>query len=211
MSVYQNKIAIANAESIVSEVATRGGKVKIKSFKKIRIARRKARQKRNIEKALALQVSGEKKALVEKTCPGPTPETQAKLMADPLVVFAKRNILNEAQIWAFQRIRRAIRIITDGTQVRTSHFTDTVVQSNPFEGETESDYEIKIKNHYCNWMDRMTEQRLQAGPILDIIIDEMSLSAVDRKWGKRKGWAKGHLQAALALYGGFSHPVNRYK
>ncbi len=183
----------------------------IKSFKKNRIARRKGRRKRQAEKLLSLPSAGGNGGVPQTSYVGPTPETKGKLRPDPLVLFDKKNILNSEQIWAFQRIRRAIKIITDGTGIRTSHFTDAAVQTSRFVPESESEYEIKIKNHYCDWMDRMTEERLQAGPILDIIIDEMSLSAVDRKWGRRKGWAKGHLQVSLTLYSGFSHLINRVK
>lgn len=211
MSVYPHKAEIGRTNSIVNKEGSCEKNTTIKSFKKMRIARKKARQKRNVERMLSLPVAGKNTGVPQTSYIAPTPETKRKLMADPLVLFDKKNILNSEQIWAFQRIRRAIKIITDGTGVRTSHFTGAPVQTSRFIAESESEYEIKIKDHYCDWMDRMTAERLQAGPILDIIIDEMSLSAVDRKWGKRKGWTKGHLQASLTLYSGFSHLVNRIK
>jgi len=211
MSVYPHKTEIGRADSIVNKAGPCEENTTIKSFKNKRIARKKARQKRNIERMLSLPASGYNTGVPQTSYIGPTPETKGKLRPDPLMLFGKKNILNSQQIWDFQRIRRAIKIITDGTGVRTSHFTGAPVQTSRFIPESESEYEIKIKNHYCDWMDRMTEDRRQAGPVLDIIIDEMSLSAVDRKWGKRKGWAKGHLQASLTLYSGFSHLVNRIK
>lgn len=180
-----------------------------RSFKNIRKIRKKNRLKRHLERSLALKRSGMRKSLQEKPSIGPTKETLAKLQQDPLLRFRKKNILNDEQIWAFQRIRRAVKIITDGTQVRVSRFNDVVVQTSRLGSQTESEYEIRIKDHYSNWIDRMTSARLQAGPVLDIIIDEMSLAAVDRKWGKRKGWAKTHLQASLDLYGSFSSAYNR--
>ncbi len=132
-------------------------------------------------------------------------------MPDPLIRFKRDDILNDQQIWSFTRIRRAIQIITDGTQARTSRYSDVVVQTSQGKFSPEADFDIKIKEYYSNWVDRMNMERLQVGPVLDIIIDELSLSAVDRKWGKRKGWAKGHLQSSLGLYGVFFGQVNRYK
>jgi len=56
------------------------------------------------------------------------------------------------------------------------------------------------KWNYIYWVDRMIEEDLKIGPVLDIICDQMNLSAVDRKWRHRKGWAKKHLLSALDLY-----------
>lgn len=179
------------------------------SFKNIRKVRKNIRLKQQLEKADArrqrkLSLSG-----LEKSSPGPTKETMAKLTPDPLALFRKKNILNDEQIWAFQRIRRAVHIITEGTQVRTSRFNDVVVQSSRFSGQYESEFEVRLKEHYTRWIDRMTEVRQQAGPVLDIIIDEMSLKAVDRKWGKRNGWGRGQLQTSLDLYRFFLTPIDR--
>jgi len=60
-------------------------------------------------------------------------------------------------------------------------------------------------------VDQMMPAGLPLGPVLDVIIDELSLNAVDRKRGKRKGWAKVTLQAALELYSNVSRPVDRHK
>ncbi len=181
------------------------------SFKKTRKARKKNRLKLKLEKALDGKQEGRCEGGRPPAPIGPTKETAAKLIQDPLIRFRKQNILEDSQILAFQRIRCAVRLITDGTQVRVSCFKDVVVQTSRLSGQNESDFEIRIKEQYTNWIDRMTLARLQAGPVLDIILDEMSLSAVDRKWGKRKGWAKGHLRASLDQYGGFSPAINRVK
>ncbi len=146
----------------------------------------------------------------ERGSVGPTAETAAKLTPDPLVIFRKRNILSDAQIWAFQRIRRAIQLITDGAQVRVSRFSDVIVQSSRFGDNAEADDQIRIQDHYHRWIDRMTAAGMAVGPVLDIILEEMSLAAVDRKRGRRKGWAKGHLQAALDLYDPLARPRNRH-
>jgi len=200
------------AQACVGVETKTGGE---KSFKEKRKARKKARKngpaKRRADRSLALKVSDQKRGGMEKIYLGPTTETRAKLTPDPLVLFSRKNILNDAQIWAFRRIRRAVLIITDGTQLRISRFTEAAVQTSRFAPVDESEYEINMKDHYCDWMDRMTQNRLSAGPVLDIIIDEMSLSAVDRKWGKRKGWAKSHLQASLNIYGVFSSFDDRVK
>ena len=196
-----NKICVPDLVSVIPENS-------VKSFKKIRQARKKNRLERHLKKAQLLR---QKKSGQAAPSRGPTPETRAKLTPDPLVQFKKKNILDDEQIWAFQRIRRAIQIITDGTQVRISRFNGVAVQTSRFHSQTESEFDIKITDHYTNWVDRMARENLQVGPVLDIIIDEMSLRAVDRKRGRRKGWAKGHLQASLTLYRNFSPSSNRGK
>ena len=199
-----------SAPEVKSKTHTRGAAPPI-SFKKKRQDRKKSRLKRNKERALSLTKTSHVNREADTGYVGPTKETLAKLTEDPLVVFRKKNILNDEEIWAFKRIRRAIQIITNGTEVRTSRFNAVSVQVSRFDHHSESDYEINIKDHYNHWIDRMTAKCLQAGPVLDIIIDELSLSAIDRKWGKRKGWAKTHLKSSLRLYGLFSAPNNRHK
>ncbi len=189
------------------------GETMAPSLRQKRIARKKARADRHRKvlrnKSLSRADISRQKRADRQEQSGPTAETRARLTPDPLWLFKKKNILNSAQIWAFQRIRRAINIITEGSRVRICRFNDVVVDQcySGSRNQDESAYEIRLKDHYSHWIDRMTAARYQAGPVLDIIIEEMSLSAVDRKWGKRKGWAKGRLQAALDLYQAFS-PVS---
>ncbi len=182
-----------------------------RSFKKTRLARRKGRRELRRRKLDIIKGVRQNSIPMERVYEGPTAETLAKLTADPLIRFKKQNILNDQQIWAFRRIRRTVQIITDGTQMRLSRYTDVVVQTSRSEGEMESDYEIRLKDHYCAWAEQMMPAGLPLGPVLDVIIDELSLSAVDRKRGKRKGWAKVTLQAALDLYGNLPRPINRDK
>ncbi|MCF8475060.1 MAG: hypothetical protein K9G26_10210 [Emcibacter sp.] len=181
------------------------------SFKSKRKARKICRQQNHLKKLINVKNSRSIRGREAELYSGPTAETLAKLMPDPLIKFRRNDILNDQQIWSFTRIRRAIQIITDGTQTRTSRYGDVVVQTSHGKFSPEADFDIKIKEYYSNWVDRMNMERLQVGPVLDIIIDELSLSAVDRKWGKRKGWAKRHLQSSLELYGVFFDQVNRYK
>lgn len=185
---------------------------KVLSLRKMRKARKLGRAQQNNSKAqlqrkkvlskgrsVSLSSSAGDAGL-RRSAIGPTPETLAKLRPDPLVELQKRHILSEPQVWAFCRIRRAIHLITNGTQVRVSHISDVVVQSSRRPGH-EGHQEIRLKDQYSAWVDRMTAAHLQVGPVLDIILEELSLTAVDRKWRRRKGWAKRHLQAALNLYG----------
>lgn len=185
------------------------------SFKAKRRARRKNRVNKQMKNALSLKNKRGGNELQKKAYVGPTQETAAKLTPDPLVIFKRKNILNDQQIWAFQHIRRAIQIITDGTRIRISHFSDLPVQTSRNQGRlapcSESEYEIRIKHHYSDWIDRMMAAGLAAGPVLDIIIDELSLSSTDRKRGKRKGWAKTHLQQAMDLYNAFPAAHDRNK
>lgn len=185
------------------------------SLKQIRLRRKKNRAKPERGRSLDLKGSGHFRQERETGNRGPTKETLAKLTEDPLVRFRKKNILNDPQIWAFERIRLAIRIITRGTAMRISQINSVIVQTSRMGGcagpEGETDFEIRIVSRYCDWVDQMTTARLAIGPVLDIIIDETSLNETDRKWGRRKGWAKEHLQAALDLYGVFLHSTDRGK
>ncbi|PHZ86466.1 hypothetical protein [Paremcibacter congregatus] len=179
------------------------------SFRKIRKARRLGRLQNRRDKALRPVRPGQGPA--EPGSVGPTPETRAKLTPDPLLVMERRNILNDRQLWAFRCLRRALQMITAGTQVRISRLADVVVQTSRCADTGERDHEIQLKESYSDWVDRMTADRLPVGPILDIILDELSFSAVDRKWARRKGWAKSHLQAGLNLYGATYGRVNRHE
>ena len=110
------------------------------SFKKTRKARKKNRFKLKLEKALDGKQEGRCEGGRPPAPIGPTKETAAKLIQDPLIRFLKQNILEDSQILAFQRIRCAVRLITDGTQVRVSCFKDVVVQTSRLSGQNESDF-----------------------------------------------------------------------
>ena len=185
------------------------------SLKQIRLKRKKNRAKLGRGKAVDLKRPRHISQKHKEGNIGPTKETLAKLTEDPLMRFRKRNILNDQQIWAFERIRLAIRVITRGSALRISPLNDVMVQTSRKgacqSGENCSDFEVRVIKRYCDWADQMTVKRLAIGPVLDIIIDETSLNATDRKWGRRKGWAKEHLQAALDLYGDFLRPDDRGK
>lgn len=193
----------------IKNTTATGDAVTAGSFKSKRQARRIGRLKRSRDKNIVLKNNRLLALRSDRPSIGPTTETAAKLTQDPLRRLRKQNILSDQQVWAFRRIRRAVQIITDGAQVRISRINDVVVQTSRGMGRPETDYEVRVKEYYSVWIDRMTGARLQAGPVLDMIIDEMSLSATDRKWGRRKGWAKDHLRASLDLYGAFSSPSNR--
>lgn len=191
-----NKIRALEVKGDVVSPSLKG----VLSFKKKRKVRRITRLKIHLEKALILKNKNHISSPKENPSIGPTKETKAKLTLDPLLVFSRHNILNDQQIWSFKKIRRAVMIITDGTQVRTSRYDDVIVQTSRHGQQPEADSDIKIKEKYNDWIEQMTSERKPVGPVLDVIIDELSLSAIDRKWGKRKGWAKGYLQASLDLY-----------
>jgi len=207
MSKVQNNDSVLEIKSGESM----GGNDGAPSFKNARKARKKARLVKSMERSSVLRKLNLVRAIDEKAYCGPTAETKAKLTEDPLVSFIHKKILDDEQVRAFKRIKRAVQVITDGTQVRTSRFNAVSVQTGRFEGLSESEYEIKLTEDYTRWIDRMTGAHLQAGPILDVIIDEMSLRGIDRKWGKRKGWAKNHLQTSLDLYAPFYSLSDRHK
>ena len=187
---------------------TRGASLEFKSAQdasgpSFRRARQTRRRKR-VEKlmAQALEPKGPRIRIIppEPGSIGPTAETARKLKADPLKSFEDRGILTSRQIWAAHAIRRAYRLITDGTGPRVTSFADVMVQNSRRTNLQESDWEVDLKDRYADWVDRMTAEKLMVGPIFDLVVEEASLAATDRKWRRRKGWAKGHLQQSLDLY-----------
>lgn len=108
--------------------------------------------------------------------------------------------LSKDHMAAAQKIRRAFELITAGANIRLTGYSEVIVQTSRRCDHYESDHEVMLKGRYTDWVDDMTAARLAVGPIFDIVIEEMSLSSVDRKWRRRKGWACTHLKEALALY-----------
>lgn len=101
---------------------------------------------------------------------------------------------------AARKIRRAFELITGGAAIRLTSYSDVIVQTSRCGDNYESDQEIMLTRRYADWVDDMTAEKLPVGPVFDVVIEEMSLAAVDRKWCRRKGWAGGHLKRALELY-----------
>jgi len=140
---------------------------------------------------------------------GPTAETASKLRLDPLSSLKKKGSLSGRDFWAAQQIRRAFHLITQGAEIRVSHFQDVIVQTSRNSPQAEGDYEVDLKNNYSRWVEAMDQEKMAIGPVFDVIIEEMSLNAVDRKWARRKGWAKTHLLASLTLYAALFYPGDR--
>jgi len=174
----------------------------VSSFKKARITRRRTKREKLLSLKTAETPIKQRTLSSKKFMPavGPTVQTARKLTNDPLKVLEDRGVFDADKIWAAFRIRRAFQLITDGVGARTTHLNDVVVQTSRSVGESEPDFEIRLKQHYTDWIDEMDRQKLQIGPVFDLVIDERSLSRIDRKWQKRKGWSKQHLCAALDLY-----------
>lgn len=70
---------------------------------------------------------------------------------------------------------------------------------------------FEARRIYATWLDYMKQNGMPAGPVLDIVIEGKALSAVDRDWCRRKGWALSHLRRALGLYRTLSLRAERRK
>ncbi|WP_138380891.1 hypothetical protein [Luteithermobacter gelatinilyticus] len=180
----------------------------VSSFRKARATRRRKRAEQGLAASLSPQgATGARSA--RRPCPitspvpapvGPTRETAAKLRPDPLLRLAETGSLDARHVWAAHQIRRCFQLITAEAGVRVTRYSDVVVHSGPRPAPVERDTEIRLKERYLDWVEAMTTARLQLGPVLDVVIDEHSLSMTDRKWQRRKGWARDHLRHSLDLY-----------
>ena len=119
---------------------------------------------------------------------------------DIVLTYCNKGIINQDQLHSAYKIRRAFRLITEGIQMRVTQYKDPVFQVQNSEPFNENTHDILIQELYTDWVDKMTVLKHPVGPILDIIIDEDSLSAVCKKWKKRNGWAKLFLQSSLDIY-----------
>lgn len=190
-----------------------------KSFKQARKARKKKISHKARLKALSCMKSRKdpkKHRIAHSTslerkysAVGPTPETVAKLTRDPLSSLKKNGSLSGRAFWAAQHIRQAYSLITDGAHLRVSGLREVIVQTSRNGPQRERDFEIIVRQNYGNWCDEMDRKRMPIGPVLDVVIEEISLSGVDRKWAKRKGWAKAHLLASLEVYNALLEPEYR--
>ncbi|MFC7048443.1 hypothetical protein [Emcibacter nanhaiensis] len=170
------------------------------SFRRARQTRRRKRAEKLMQKALEPKGPRIRIIPAEPGSVGPTPETAGKLAQDPLKSYETRGILSSRQVWAAHAIRRAYRLITEGIGPRVTSFADVMVQNSRRTNLRESDWEVDLKERYADWVDRMTAEKLMVGPVFDMVVEETSLAAIDRKWRRRKGWAKTHLQQSLDLY-----------
>ncbi|RME64097.1 MAG: hypothetical protein D6782_08910 [Alphaproteobacteria bacterium] len=50
------------------------------------------------------------------------------------------------------------------------------------------------------WVATLSDIGLPAGPVLDVVLDSRSLAEIDRRWRRRKGWARKVIAMALAEY-----------
>ncbi len=53
---------------------------------------------------------------------------------------------------------------------------------------------------FKTWIDCLSAMRLPAGPVLDVVLQSRGLNEIDRRWRRRKGWARGIIRTALDQY-----------
>lgn len=170
------------------------------SFRRARRTRRRKRAENLLNKSMDRSGPRIRKIDFDAPAAGPTEETVRKLTPDPLKYYEEKKILTVHQVRAAHAIRRAYQLITLDTGPRVSTFEQFISRRTPTGPAHETDHEIHLKDRYAGWVDRMSDERLMVGPVLDMVVEEMSLAATDRKWRHRKGWARDHLREALDIY-----------
>jgi hypothetical protein len=119
---------------------------------------------------------------------------------DIVLMYCIKGIITRDQLHSSYKIRRAFRLITEGTQMRVTQYKDPLFKQNSSLEYDDNPHDILMQDLYADWADEMTVQKYPVGAILDILIDEMSLSSVCKKWRKRNGWAKDIFQKSLDIY-----------
>lgn len=142
-----------------------------------------------------------------------TPETLAKLKPDPLRLLYTRGgqgkgnkgldpdpYANLIMYDAGWEIDRAFRLITQPVAAKGADYAREVRG-----GDWERRELTLLKNEalvrrYNNWVDALKEHGVPYGPIIDVVVYDLSCKEVDRGRRKRDGWTVKVLRSGLRLY-----------
>lgn len=127
----------------------------------------------------------------------PTSQTSAKLQPDPLWTLSRRGVLTQEQIQAAWDIRQAFEVITVPVRLRKAALEKIDCGAKEY---VETSQVLRLLKRYNDWIDELTRYRLQAGPVLDVVVESISCREVDRRRGVRKGATRALLIEALNLY-----------
>lgn len=61
-------------------------------------------------------------------------------------------------------------------------------------------HEAWLNRRFVLWAQAMKAEALSIGAVVEVCVDNRSLSACDRLYGRRHGWARWQLDRGLALY-----------
>lgn len=165
-----------------------------------RVAAAKAKLREH-EQAIRAHMKDERRAKHEESVmrrAGPTPETKAKLRADPhcVDVLRDRGVIDGGQAKDMEDIEAGYRLVTQETAPRLS----SPVRSD--RGEIpERDWEIRCVTRYREWaLDLIGPRLISQKVCLMAAVDGMSLSDIDVRIRKREGTAKKLLLDGLRVY-----------
>lgn len=121
-------------------------------------------------------------------------------VSKPISRLAKSGALNAEQVWAAIAIEDAI------ISILTNNIRSGFIAERPKGRGLLNSFENMFlesctsRQAYYAWIAAMKSKRLPAGPVLDVIVDGIPLTVIDKRWRKRKGWARVKLTQALDLY-----------
>ncbi|AWJ86336.1 hypothetical protein TSH58p_22745 (plasmid) [Azospirillum sp. TSH58] len=143
-----------------------------------------------------------------------TAQTRTKLRPDTLVLLLNRGPergLSQEQYDAAHLIRTAVRIIVGGMGLKACSM-ERMGGGGRSDGETETQWAIRVQEDYNAWVDAMAERAVaakrarrdsrawQTGPVMDIVVDGMTCNEVEGARCMRNGSAAAALRDALDLY-----------
>lgn len=140
-----------------------------------------------------------------------TPETLSKVRRDPLKNLVSRGALDEYHLLAADRIRTAILLKRAGLGSKNASLECRIDIVGKRPTETESEWSVRMQQRHTLWMQLCAFEKPRVNTLVveEILMEPVSFKEVDRDWGKREGWAKGHLVAGLDLYCNTFRPVKK--
>ena len=118
--------------------------------------------------------------------------------------FSKAILLSYTRGYIVYRDLIAVHQIEDSIIASENHGLRTM----PYRGKNITPCVKKLPESYCHlmvykfntWIDLLSQNKVVAGAILDLIIDGKSFVYVDRRFRKANGWARKNLVAGLSLW-----------
>lgn len=140
---------------------------------------------------------------------GPTPETIRKLRPDPFRLLYTRvhldpNAYLNALMWdAGLEIRRAHALITAPVALRGRDY-EREVRRAPWEAADARASALarneRLVRRYTGWRRDAERKGVAASPVIDLVVDGVPCGDLDRRYGKRRGWAVEQVRKGLRLY-----------
>ncbi len=129
----------------------------------------------------------------------PTPQTVERLTPDPIARLVAEGKLSTDDERAALAIAAAIRIVASPLYTRSSR-PDLARGSRTTASGAAADWAVECELRYLAWAEDMHDLRHPIGPVLDFVLDGVSLRALEKKWRRRHGTLLPQIKDALALY-----------